>query len=210
MKNRGRRRAACASSSQHSLWKLPRSSIGPEQLLNGGQVICGRNATRIQLNLAMKRAAGFAAAYPTGEVRAGASEKIICLKNRADLGIVNGMFLRLEDIEDENELCFSARVEPEAAPAGAPATGDGRYLIYKGHFDDHIAPDPERERRDHWVRKGLIEAVWGWAITCHKSQGSQWQNVVVLDDGLGRTAQDRARWLYTAITRAERGLVLLD
>ena len=52
--------------------------------------------------------------------------------------------------------------------------------------------------------------MWGWAITGHKSQGSQWPNVIVLDDGLGRTAQDRARWLYTAITRAERGLVLLD
>jgi exodeoxyribonuclease-5 len=33
---------------------------------------------------------------------------------------------------------------------------------------------------------------------------------VVFDDGLGRTPQDRSRWLYTAITRAERGLVLLD
>ncbi|MGD9509310.1 MAG: ATP-dependent RecD-like DNA helicase [Geminicoccaceae bacterium] len=193
------------------VWKLPRSSVGPEQLLKGGQVICGRNATRIQLNLAMKRAAGFEASYPTGEVQgSGHAEKIICLKNRADLGIVNGMFLRLEDVEDENEVCFSARIEPEDAPAGATATGDGRYLIYKGHFDDHMAPDPERERRDHWVRKGLIEAVWGWAITAHKSQGSQWPNVVVLDDGLGRTALDRARWLYTAITRAERGLVLLD
>ena len=32
---------------------------------------------------------------------------------------------------------------------------------------------------------------------------------LVYDDGLGRTAEDRARWLYTAITRAERGLVIL-
>lgn len=56
----------------------------------------------------------------------------------------------------------------------------------------------------------MIEAVWGYAITCHKAQGSQWENVLVFDDGLGRTAEDRARWLYTAITRAERGLVILD
>jgi len=42
------------------------------------------------------------------------------------------------------------------------------------------------------------------------AEGSQFENVVVFDDGLGRTPQDRARWLYTAITRAERGLVLLD
>ncbi len=70
--------------------------------------------------------------------------------------------------------------------------------------------DPERGRRDHWIKKGLIEAVWGYAITCHKSQGSSWPNVIVFDDGLGRTPEDRARWLYTAITRAERGLVILD
>ena len=31
-----------------------------------------------------------------------------------------------------------------------------------------------------------------------------------LSDGLGCTAEDRARWLYTVITRAERGLVILD
>ncbi|QLH40858.1 MAG: ATP-binding domain-containing protein [Defluviicoccus sp.] len=38
-----------------------------------------------------------------------------------------------------------------------------------------------------------------------QAQGSSWGNVLVFDDGLGRTAEDRARWLYTAITRAEEG-----
>jgi exodeoxyribonuclease-5 len=33
--------------------------------------------------------------------------------------------------------------------------------------------------------------------------------VVVWDDGLGRTDADRRRWLYTVITRAEKGLVIL-
>jgi hypothetical protein len=72
------------------------------------------------------------------------------------------------------------------------------------------AGDPDRERRDWRELRGLIETSWGYAITCHKSQGSQWENVIVYDDRLSRTAEDRARWLYTAITRAERGLVLLD
>ncbi len=51
---------------------------------------------------------------------------------------------------------------------------------------------------------------WGWAITTHRAQGSQYQNVIVVDDGWGANDIDRRRWLYTAITRAERGLVLLD
>jgi exodeoxyribonuclease-5 len=188
------------------VWKMRRDEVGPEQMLRGGQVICGRNVTRIQLNLGMKEAAGFPGVYPTG-----AGEKIICLKNRNDLGVVNGMFLELSDIHDENEHAFSAEVRTEDGTVVGAANGTApRFTIYKGHFDEHIRPDPERDRRDHWIRKGLIEAVWGYAITCHKAQGSSWPNVIVFDDGLGRTAEDRARWLYTAITRAERGLVILD
>jgi exodeoxyribonuclease-5 len=58
--------------------------------------------------------------------------------------------------------------------------------------------------------RGMIETSWGYAITCHKAQGSSWPNVIVYDDQLSRTEEDRKRWLYTAITRAERGLVILD
>ena len=142
-----------------------------EQMLRGGQVICGRNVTRIQLNLGMKEAAGFPGVYPSG-----AGEKIICLKNRNDLGVVNGMFLELSDIQDENEHAFSAVVRTEDGTVIGAANGTApRFTIYKGHFDEHVQPDPERDRRDHWIRKGLIEAVWGYAITCHKSQGSQWR-----------------------------------
>jgi len=188
------------------VWKMRQSDVAPAQMLRGGQVICGRNATRIQLNLTMKRAAGFEGIYP-----AGRGEKIICLKNRNDLGLVNGMFLELSEIEDEDDLSFTAAIDTEDGKEIGSANGTReRFRIYKGHFDEHIARDPERERRDHWKKKTLIEAVWGWAITCHKAQGSQWENVVVFDDGLSHTSEDRARWLYTAITRAERGLVILD
>jgi exodeoxyribonuclease-5 len=182
------------------VWKMRRSDIGPNQFLKGGQVICGRNATRLFLNTAMKQAAGFPDAYPRG-----LGEKIICLKNRHDLGLVNGMFLDLSDIRDESPLAFSATVRTEDG-----TSVPGRQWFYKGHFDDHVAYDAERLRRDWRDMRGLVESVWGYAITCHKAQGSQWENVIVYDDGLGRTAEDRARWLYTAITRAEQGLVILD
>jgi exodeoxyribonuclease-5 len=182
------------------VWKMRCSDIGPHQFLKGGQVICGRNATRLFLNTAMKQAAGFPGAYPRG-----LGEKIICLKNRHDLGLVNGMFLDLSDIRDESPLAFSASVRTEDG-----TSVPGRQWFYKGHFDDHVAYDAERLRRDWRDMRGLVESVWGYAITCHKAQGSQWENVIVYDDGLGRTAEDRARWLYTAITRAEQGLVILD
>jgi exodeoxyribonuclease-5 len=44
---------------------------------------------------------------------------------------------------------------------------------------------------------------FGYCITCHKAQGSQWDSVMVIDEsrvfGFGG---NRWRWLYTAITRA--------
>ena len=78
------------------VWKMSRHDVGPAQMLQGGQVICGTNATRRSLNTAMKRAAGFGADYPTGS-----GEKIICLKNRHDLGLINGMFLTLTDVRQD-------------------------------------------------------------------------------------------------------------
>jgi exodeoxyribonuclease-5 len=40
---------------------------------------------------------------------------------------------------------------------------------------------------------------WGYAITCHQSQGSEWKQIIVCDDWPG---DGHDRWLYTAITRA--------
>ncbi len=182
------------------VWKLPRNAVGPAQMLRGGQVICGRNDTRRWLNGQMKQCAGFPAPYP-----AGRDEKLICLKNRHDLGLVNGMFLSLADIQHESDLAFSATITTEDGAVIA-----GRHRFYKGHYDDHVQFDRDRLTRDHREMRGLIESSWGYAITCHKAQGSQWENIVVYDDGMSRTAEDRNRWLYTAITRAERGLVILD
>ena len=188
--------------------KLRKGDITPDQALRGGQLICGLNATRLQLNNSMRVAAGFGGTFlPTG-----AAEKIICLKNQNDLGLINGMFLTLEGIVDEGSLYFSAIVHDEDGRRVGPLDRDGRpgrLRVYKGHFEDHVANDPKRHDRDWKDKRLLTEATFGWAITAHKAQGSQWENVIVWDDGMGRTDLDRRRWLYTAITRAERGLVLL-
>jgi exodeoxyribonuclease-5 len=184
--------------------------VTPEQALKGGQVICGRNATRFELNNAMRRAAGFS---DGGILPSGPMEKIICLKNQNDLGLINGMFITLEDIVDESTHYFSAQAcDEDGQPVGPLLDADGtrgRLRFYKGHFEDHMAFDPHRHDRDWKIKRQLSEATFGWAITCHKAQGSQWENVIVWDDGLGQSEADRRRWLYTAITRAERGLVIL-
>ena len=190
------------------VWKMHKMDVTPEQALRGGQVICGMNATRLQLNNAMRHAAGFGPGWlPTGP-----DEKIICLKNQNDLGLINGMFITLDDIVDENSLYFSAVVTDEDGNRIGPPLEDGRrgrLRIYKGHFEDHVAFDKNRHDRDWKAKRMLTEATYGWAITGHKSQGSQFPTALVWDDGLGRTPEDRNRWLYTAITRAEWGLVIV-
>ena len=184
------------------VWKMSRHEVGPAQMLQGGQVICGTHAMRRRLNTTMKRAAGFDADYP-----AGAGEKIICLRNRHDLGLINGMFLTLSDVRahPHNDRAFRAGVQTDDGTCVS-----GTQDFWRGEFDDHVRFDPDRHRREWMTCRGLIQSSWGYAITCHKAQGSQWRNVVVFDDGFGRTAEDRNRWLYTAITRAETGLLILS
>jgi exodeoxyribonuclease-5 len=182
-------------------WKMPHGAVTPAEMLNGGQVICGLNKTRFSLNNAMRKAAGFnGSALPTGP-----DEKVICLKNDHSLGLLNGMFLKLDQIGQYDDSCFCAAVTSEEGEL----IGD-MLALYTGHFLDHERLDPNRDDRDWKIKKRLIEATFGWAITGHKAQGSQWENIVVIDDGWGRSREQRAQWLYTSITRAESGLVILD
>jgi exodeoxyribonuclease-5 len=190
------------------VWKMPSRGVTPAELLRGGQVICGKNATRFELNNAIRRAAGFGGLLPTGP-----GEKIICLKNNNALGLLNGMFVELDAIEHlDDERCRAVITTEEGQLIGGRDSKGKphRLSIYAGHFLDHQHHDPQRDDRDWRIKKRLIEATYGWAITCHKAQGSQWENIIVVDDQWGRSREDRSRWLYTAITRAEQGLVILD
>lgn len=53
------------------------------------------------------------------------------------------------------------------------------------------------------------EFTYGYAITCHKAQGSEWGNVLVLEEKFPYPAVEHARWLYTAATRAAEKLVIV-
>lgn len=52
---------------------------------------------------------------------------------------------------------------------------------------------------------------FGYAITCHKAQGSEWNHVFVkCRSHQSQLSADYFRWLYTAITRTAQKLYLLD
>ena len=55
-----------------------------------------------------------------------------------------------------------------------------------------------------------LQVKYSYAITCHKSQGGQWNNVFVERPYFhGGPDKDYFRWLYTAVTRAKRKLFLI-
>ena len=54
-----------------------------------------------------------------------------------------------------------------------------------------------------------LEFTYGYAITCHKAQGSEWDKVLVIEEDFPFSKEEHARWLYTAATRAAEKLVLI-
>lgn len=82
--------------------------------------------------------------------------------------------------------------------------GDGPYgAIPADRRPGALRSDP------YW---NAVHVKYAYAITCHKAQGGQWNNVFVdlsyiPEDALG---QNLYRWLYTAVTRARRKLYLIE
>ena len=54
-----------------------------------------------------------------------------------------------------------------------------------------------------------LEFNYAYAITAHKSQGSEWDKVLVIEERFPFDKEEHARWLYTACTRASSRLVLV-
>ena len=47
-----------------------------------------------------------------------------------------------------------------------------------------------------------LDFTYGYAVTCHKAQGSEWDKVLVVEECFPYDSEEHARWLYTACTRA--------
>ena len=62
--------------------------------------------------------------------------------------------------------------------------------------------------RSLWITEDLLSKMsLGYAVTIHKSQGSEWQNVIVVLNKAGASMMDKTM-LYTAATRAKQKLVI--
>lgn len=177
-----------------------RSRAGKDLLLTADQVLTGKNIERRKINRIFRELKGYKDRYP--EI----GEKVICLRNDKGLGIFNGMIGYVKNIGDLMDAYIELQVEMEAEMGKEPALIKVRAL--RAHFDEYFDKDALKNVRK-WEFKDNHEFNFGYCITVHKSQGSQWDRVVVWDDGfLHWEPIERRKWLYTAITRAAQSVVL--
>ena len=53
------------------------------------------------------------------------------------------------------------------------------------------------------------QATYGYALTGHAAQGSQWDKVLVIEENFPFSKEEHARWLYTCCTRPSEKLILV-
>jgi exodeoxyribonuclease-5 len=177
--------------------KREKSGYPIADLTKADQVLTGMNVVRRRVNRGMRKCKGFEGVFPVE------GEKLICLKNQFKHGwLINGVQC----------LSVSATRVDELGNRLLSVLYEGQLLrdleVYHHPFEAHYN---DRAEEDPWASRGqLAEFDYGYAITVHKSQGSEWDKVVMVDDGLFRNRpKERRRWLYTAVTRAKDHLTWL-
>ena len=162
-----------------------------ELALSADQLLVGRNKTRHNYNRRVR--------HLLGRARVDAPEpgdKLVCLRNNHEKGLLNGAVWHARGVGAVTEH----RVYMEVAPEDG-----GETLEVEAHRH-HFAGDGDQMA--WWERREAEEFDYGYAMTVHKAQGSQWSNVLLFDESWVFRA-DRHRWLYTGITRAAEQLTVV-
>lgn len=189
---------------------MHRADLREKRVMASDQVLCGLNRSRVQFNAKIR-----AIRFPlhAKDVRRPAEgEKLVCLSNRHDKALLNGsLWTVLHELSGPspthdkqkkrkrgNPDILYAAVTSDDEPGREPLEVEVPRLFFEGK-EEQMHP---KERRKH------DEMTYGYVLTTHKAQGSQWGNVVVFDESAAfREMKDR--WRYTAITRAAERLTLV-
>ena len=170
------------------------------------QILCGKNVTRRSINNDMRTSLGYQGTLPS------IGEKVICLRNYWDT------------VNDSGDPLINGTIGTVTACIKPKYDGPKNILIedcrldvaadysetswYKTPVDTNIfkgfAPYSQQFPRSRTI---YHEFDYGYAITTHKAQGSEFEKVLVFEERLG--GGNHARWLYTAITRASEKIVIV-
>ncbi|MEQ1929670.1 MAG: ATP-dependent RecD-like DNA helicase [Parvularculaceae bacterium] len=169
---------------------ISRHEISSEIILSADQVLVGTNRTRRRYNERIRQLKGHAGSLPE------AGEKLVCLRNNKKKGLLNGGIWTVREQKPPKGERARLVVEPE----------DGGKSVRISVPVQCFTDGPENVPFE--TRRGADEFDYGYALTVHKSQGSQWNDIVLFDESFAFQEQ-RARWLYTGVTRAAERLTLV-
>lgn len=111
---------------------------------------------------------------------------------------------------------MEVRIILDSLVAEAPAlTEAAQNQLYESVMQDYADCRSKKElyenmRKDPWFN--ALQVKYGYAMTCHKSQGGQWKEIY-LDQGWLNEEMlgvEYYRWLYTALTRATEKVYLVN
>ena len=173
-----------------------------EMVLAADQLLCGRNVTRQTFNRRVRELRGIAGSPEAWMPTIG--DRLVCLKNSSMKGLLNGGLWSVEKVEVIREKFalrnrFAMRVASLDDPKSIiPVDVETPFAFFQG-----------LEKELDWrERKKADEFCHGYALTVHKSQGSQWDNVLLFDES-HVFRETGPQHLYTAVTRAAEKITVV-
>jgi exodeoxyribonuclease-5 len=163
-----------------------RNTLPDSKFIEADQILCGTHKTRERLCKFMRNKLGYSGALPSP------GEKLVAVYNDKNIGIMNGELYTVKESRAINQQVMELTL---VDPYGKEIPGVHAWIKgLEGRGATSYLPDT---RGKFW---------FGYAITCHQSQGSEWKNVIVCDEWPG---DSHDQWLYTAITRASNHVDLI-
>ena len=170
---------------------ISRREVDADIILGSDQVLVGTNKTRRSFNQRIRELKTYTEATPQ------AGEKLVCLRNRKSKGLLNGSIwnvtLKKSPRGNKTRLMVSPEEGGKAISISVPTAC----------FTDGPENVPFQQKRS------ADEFDFGYALTVHKAQGSQWNDVVLFDESWA-FREHKQRWLYTAVTRAAERLTIVN
>ena len=164
---------------------ISKRELTTEDVEASDQVLVGINRTRARYNARLRELAGFEGAEPV------AGDRLVCLRNNAKKGLLNGSLWNVTHAAKPKGPAMTLLVKS----ADETTKGTIKAKVLRDAFTGEANDIPWRIQRNYDAFD------YGYALTVHKAQGSQWDDVVLFDESFA-FKEHRERWLYTAITRA--------
>ena len=175
---------------------LRKSDLDPDRVIEADQVLVGRNATRRSYNTRMRERRGFEDEMPS------AGDKLVCLRNNRKKGLFNGGLWTVKERSGRKGGAKTGIMTMRLLPDDDTGTRGVKVSVRPECFSGGI------EQVDWQRRKPYDEFDYGYVLTVHKAQGSQWDDVVLFDESFA-FPDSRDRWLYTGVTRAAKRLTVV-